>query len=56
MPFGVLEALLPPEPSTLLTYLGKLKTYQNKPCAIPAIAAQWKAFSDAGCWNLTPSK
>lgn len=55
-PFGVLEAFATAGGTSTApwTYLGKLKTYQNKTVRYPGHAAQWKAFSDAGLLELDP--
>jgi len=55
-PFGLLEAFATAGGTSTApwTYLGKLKTYQNKTLRYPGHAAQWKAFSDAGLLELEP--
>jgi lysine 6-dehydrogenase len=55
-PFGTLEAFATAGGTSTApwTYLGKLKTYQNKTLRYPGHAAQWKAFSDAGLLELEP--
>lgn len=55
-PFGTLEAFATAGGTSTApwTYLGKLKTYQNKTIRYPGHAAQWKAFSDAGLLELAP--
>jgi lysine 6-dehydrogenase len=57
-PFGRLEAFATAGGTSTApwTYLGKLKTYQNKTLRYPGHAAQWKAFSDAGLLELEPIK
>jgi lysine 6-dehydrogenase len=54
-PFGQLEAFATAGGTSTApwTYLGKLKTYQNKTLRYPGHAA-WKAFSDAGLLELEP--
>jgi lysine 6-dehydrogenase len=55
-PIGTLEAFATAGGTSTApwTYLGKLKTYQNKTLRYPGHAAQWKAFSDAGLLDLDP--
>ena len=55
-PIGTLEAFATAGGTSTApwTYLGKLKTYQNKTLRYPGHAAQWKAFSDAGLLELEP--
>jgi lysine 6-dehydrogenase len=55
-PIGTLEAFATAGGTSTApwTYLGKLKTYQNKTLRYPGHAAQWKAFADAGLLGLDP--
>ncbi|MBI1878292.1 MAG: saccharopine dehydrogenase NADP-binding domain-containing protein [Chloroflexi bacterium] len=55
-PIGTLEAFATAGGTSTApwTFLGKLKTYQNKTLRYPGHAAQWKAFSDAGLLELEP--
>jgi lysine 6-dehydrogenase len=53
-PIGTLEAFATAGGTSTApwSYLGKLKTYQNKTLRYPGHAAQWKAFSDIGLLEL----
>lgn len=55
-PIGQLEAFTTAGGTSVMpwTFAGKLRTLQNKTLRWPGHYSQWKAFNDAGLFNLNP--